>query len=95
MQKRQLFAHATNRMLRSAAMNAAFNGVLDPGPHPLELPIEVPTGPAARRRSSGDERPPRPPRTRLEIDLVTDDETRRDGDGEDAARGHVIEIDLA
>jgi hypothetical protein len=73
----------------------SLNGALDPGPRPLELPIEVPTRPAARRRSSDDERPTRPSRTRIEIDLVTDDETRREGDGEDAARGHVIEIDLA
>ena len=74
-----------------------FNGLLDPGPRPLELPIEVPTGPAARRRSRDDERPLKPSRSRVEIDLVTDDETRREGegDGEEAARGNVIEIDLA
>jgi hypothetical protein len=72
----------------------SLNGALDPGPRPLELPIEVPTGPAARRRSSDDERPSRPSRTRIEIDLVTDDEPRRDNDGEDALHSHVIEIDL-
>jgi hypothetical protein len=73
----------------------SFNGALDQGPRPLELPIEVPTGPAARRRSPNDERPLRPGRQRVEIDLVTDDETRREDDGEEAARGNVIEIDLA
>jgi hypothetical protein len=78
-------------------MIVASNGALDPGPRPLELPIGVPTGPAARRRSADDERPARPSRTRIEIDLVTDDDIRRDvdNDGDDALHSHVIEIDLA
>jgi len=73
----------------------SFNGALDPGPRPLELPIEIPRGPAADRRSTDVERPARPSsRTRIEIDLVDDDDSRRDDD-DDVLHSHVIEIDLA
>jgi hypothetical protein len=91
MNKCNLFATYGRAVLRYAAM-IFLNGALDGDRLPLELPIESPADSRVGRRPTVERSNSR---TRIEIDLVVNDDSDAHRDDDDALHGNVIEIDLA